>query len=65
MLNHGREEQQCSEEQETRHSTGRQQEGTPTAVTFHPTGEASPVGKDHQRQPLSVEVVDSLGCLKG
>lgn len=34
-------------------------------VTFHSTGEASPVRKDHQRQPFSVKVIDSLGSLKG
>ena len=33
-------------------------------ITFHPTGEASPVGKDHQRQPFTVEVLDSLIGLK-
>ena len=33
-------------------------------VTFHPTGEASPVGKDHQRQPFTVEVLNGLIRLK-
>lgn len=34
-------------------------------VTFHPTREASPVCKDHQGQPFSVEVIDSLCSLEG
>lgn len=38
--------------------------GTPRAGTFHATGEASPVGKDHQREMLPVEVPNSLGRFK-
>lgn len=34
-------------------------------VTFHSTREASPVSKDHQRQPFSVKIIDSLCSLKG
>lgn len=33
-------------------------------ITFHPTREASPIGKDHERQPFTVEVLDSLIGLK-
>lgn len=38
----------------------------PTArpITFHPTREASPVSKDHQRQPFPFEVLDGLKGLK-
>lgn len=37
---------------------------TPSTGTFHATGEASPVGEDHQREMLPVEVPNSLGCFK-
>lgn len=43
-------------------STGRAS-GRP--LTFHSTREASPVGEDHERQPLSVEVIDGLRSLEG
>ena len=33
-------------------------------ITFHPTREASPVSKDHQGQPFTVEVLDGLIGLK-
>lgn len=39
--------------------------GTPSAGTFHAAGEAPPVGEDHQREMLPVEVPNSLGCFKG
>lgn len=39
--------------------------GSRQPVTFHPTREASPVGEDHERQPLSVEVIDGLRGLEG
>lgn len=39
--------------------------GPPSAGTFHATGEAPPVGEDHQREVLPVEVPNSLGCFKG
>lgn len=38
--------------------------GTPSAGTFHAAGEASPVGKDQQREMLPVEVPDGLGCFE-
>lgn len=34
-------------------------------LTFHSPREASPVCKDHQGQPFSVEVLDCLGCFEG
>lgn len=34
-------------------------------LTFHAPGEAPPVGKDHQRQLLPVEVFDGLCCFIG
>lgn len=37
---------------------------TSQAGTFHATGEASPVGEDHQREVLAVEVTNGLGGLK-
>jgi len=39
--------------------------GSKLMVTFHSAREAPPVSKHHQRQPLSVEVVDSLRRFKG
>ena len=36
----------------------------PSAGTFHAAGEASPVGEDHQREMLPVEVLNSLGRFK-
>lgn len=39
--------------------------GPPSAGTFHAAGEAPPVGEDHQREVLPVEVPNSLGCFKG
>lgn len=53
------------EGKEQNRPTGQHHQGTEVAITFHATREASPVGKDHQRQPLPVEVVDGLGCLIG
>lgn len=38
--------------------------GIPNTGTFHATGEASPVGKYHQREVFPVEVPNSLGCFK-
>lgn len=38
--------------------------GTLSVGTFHAAGETSPVGKDHQREVLPVEVPNSLGCFK-
>lgn len=34
-------------------------------LTLHATGETPPVGKDHQGQLLSVEILDDLGRLVG
>lgn len=39
--------------------------GSKSEVTFHSAREASPVSEDHQREPFSVEVIDSLRSLKG
>lgn len=38
--------------------------GTPSVGTFQAAGEASPVGEDHQREMLPVEVPNSLGRFK-
>ena len=41
-----------------------QQECGQGLLTFHAAGETSPVGEDHQRKTISVEVPDRLSCLK-
>lgn len=38
--------------------------GIPSTGTFHAAGEASPVGKDHQREVLPVEIPNGLSCFK-
>ena len=35
------------------------------SLTSHPSREPPPVGKDEEREVLSVHVLDGLGCLEG